>query len=205
MAVESMTVHPNSPTANHEHNSLLTDERSSNIIFLSNYLFILCFLSTKSMGIILLFFFQKGLKSTFFLGNEYRGNERHFETLTRRKSGRSYIPNHGHYSVFKQNFIYNSSHFSPLFFAIEGPKWPLNKDHRSCISGFLKVKENGSKSTSANLTIYTLAGCWQRLIYSVYFENPAYVYCSAIRGEKISDLMSATQLARWLALYVNAD
>ncbi|XP_072315941.1 zinc finger CCCH domain-containing protein 4 [Eucyclogobius newberryi] len=27
MAVESMTVHPNSPTSNHEHNSLLTDER----------------------------------------------------------------------------------------------------------------------------------------------------------------------------------
>ncbi|XP_034460943.1 zinc finger CCCH domain-containing protein 4 isoform X1 [Hippoglossus hippoglossus] len=27
MAVESMTVHPNSPTTNHEHNSLLTDER----------------------------------------------------------------------------------------------------------------------------------------------------------------------------------
>lgn len=26
--MESMTVHPNSPTSNHEHNSLLTDERA---------------------------------------------------------------------------------------------------------------------------------------------------------------------------------
>lgn len=90
--MESMTVHPNSPTANHEHNSLLTDERSSNIIFLSNYVFILCFLSTKSMGIILLFFSFKGIKVDFFSGKRVqRGNERHLETLTRRKSGRSYI------------------------------------------------------------------------------------------------------------------
>lgn len=145
MAVESMTVHPNSPTANHEHNSLLTDERSSNIIFLSNYLFILCFLSTKSMGIILLFFLSKGLKSTFFLGNEYRGNERHLETLTRRKSGRSYIRITDIILFLSRNVFTNPDIFSTLFFITEGPKWPLNKEHRSWISVFLTVKEKRIK------------------------------------------------------------
>ncbi|CAG6008135.1 unnamed protein product [Menidia menidia] len=33
MAVESMTVHPNSPTTNHEHNSLLTDESGGGAVF----------------------------------------------------------------------------------------------------------------------------------------------------------------------------
>lgn len=79
MAVESMTVHPNSPTTNHEHNSLLTDERSSNstIIFKWNYLFVLCFY-TKSPGFLFLFL-SEGLNSPF-LENEYRGKERHVDT-----------------------------------------------------------------------------------------------------------------------------
>lgn len=82
MAVESMTVHPNSPTTNHEHNSLLTDERSSNstIIFKWNYLFVLCF-DTKSRGFLFLFFLSEGLNSPF-LENEYRGKERHVYTTT---------------------------------------------------------------------------------------------------------------------------
>lgn len=145
-----MTVHPNSPTANHEHNSLLTDERSSNIIFLSNYLFILCFLSTKSMGIILLFFLSKGLKPTFFLGNEYSGNERHLETLTRRKSGRSYI-RVTDITVSKQKSIYNSRHFSTLLFYHRRTKVAIKQ--RTSITYFSLPRskgENGSKSTSAN-------------------------------------------------------
>lgn len=82
MAVESMTVHPNSPTTNHEHNSLLTDERSSNstIIFKWNYLFVLCFY-TKSPGFLFLFFLSEGLNSPF-LENKYRGKERHVDTTT---------------------------------------------------------------------------------------------------------------------------
>lgn len=82
MAVESMTVHPNSPTANHEHNSLLTDERSSNIIiFLSNYWFVLCFFQTqKARGIC--FFLSKGLKSPFW--ETYRGNETPSWNVTQR-------------------------------------------------------------------------------------------------------------------------
>lgn len=87
MAVESMTVHPNSPTTtNHEHNSLLTDERSSNstIIFLPNYLFVLCFLGIKSTGFLFPFFFQRD-KVAFFLGNKYRGNERHVEPMLNAK------------------------------------------------------------------------------------------------------------------------
>lgn len=81
MAVESMTVHPNSPTTNHEHNSLLTDERSSNstVIFKWNYLFVLCFY-TKSPGFLFLFL-SVGLNSPF-LENEYRGKERHVDTTT---------------------------------------------------------------------------------------------------------------------------
>lgn len=81
MAVESMTVHPNSPTTNHEHNSLLTDERSSNstVIFKWNYLFVLCFY-TKSPGFLFLFL-SEGLNSPF-LENEYRGKERHVDTTT---------------------------------------------------------------------------------------------------------------------------
>lgn len=81
MAVESMTVHPNSPTTNHEHNSLLTDERSSNstVIFKWNYLFVLCFY-TKSPGFLFLFL-SEGLNSPF-LENEYRGKERHVHTTT---------------------------------------------------------------------------------------------------------------------------
>lgn len=81
MAVESMTVHPNSPTTNHEHNSLLTDERSSNstVIFKWNYLFVLCFY-TKSPGFLFLFL-SEGLNSPF-LENEYRGKERHVDTPT---------------------------------------------------------------------------------------------------------------------------
>lgn len=76
-----MTVHPNSPTTNHEHNSLLTDERSSNstVIFKWNYLFVLCFY-TKSPGFLFLFL-SVGL-NTPFLENEYRGKERHVDTTT---------------------------------------------------------------------------------------------------------------------------
>lgn len=78
MAVESMTVHPNSPTSNHEHNSLLTDERSSNspVIFKWNYWFVLCFY-TKARGFFCLFL-SEGLNSPF-LENEYRGKERHVD------------------------------------------------------------------------------------------------------------------------------
>lgn len=82
MAVESMTVHPNSPTTNHEHNSLLTDERSSNstVILKWNYWFVLCFY-TKSPGFSFFVFLSEGLNSPF-LENEYRGNERHVDTTT---------------------------------------------------------------------------------------------------------------------------
>lgn len=111
MAVESMTVHPNSPTANHEHNSLLTDERSSNtIIFLSNYWFVLCFFpKTKSTGICFFFSF-KGIKVAFS-GKRTEVTKSHLETL--HSAIRKLTNESGKHSEYDQIYIF--SHFSKLF------------------------------------------------------------------------------------------
>jgi len=111
-----MTVHPNSPTANHEHNSLLTDERSSNIIiFLSNYWFVLCFFP-KTKARAFAFFSFKGIKVAFS-GKRTEVTKRHLETLN--SAIWKVTSESGKHSEYDQIYIFR--HFSKLF------KWSKTK------------------------------------------------------------------------------